>query len=285
MGAVDFSIDIRLVERLQQALSLAVFVETGTFEGEAIARVRERFDEIHSIELSGHYYAQAAERFRDDSQVRLHHGDSSQVLALLKPTLENESVLYWLDAHWCVADESAGEQSQCPLLDELAAIGRLNSSSVVLIDDARLFLATPSHPHEASDWPRFHEVIERLFLLSSSHEIMVVNDMIVFFPAAALPAVSEFARLHGLDWLAELHQRRALEGERDTLADAAAERLEEIHSLTRTAQERADIIDQLRRALQECEQRAQRTDALTAQIAELARERRSRGQPPRSGSP
>lgn len=259
MGAVDFSIDMRLVETLRRVLPISVFVETGTFEGEAVARARESFDEVYSIELSDHYHARAAERFAGDAGVRLYHGDSSRVLASLRPTLEDKATLYWLDAHWCVADETAGEQSQCPLLDELTALGRLNTESVVLIDDARLFLATPPYPHEASNWPRLQEVVERLLLLSSDHELMVVNDVIVFFPGAALTAVSDHARSYGIDWLAQLHRLAELEHERDQLAGIAIERLEAIESLTRAAEDRATLIEQLKAAL--------------ATIDELTRER------------
>lgn len=234
MGAVDFSIDTRLVECLQRALPISVFLETGTFEGEAIARVRDLFDEIHSIELSDHYFAQAEDRFAGDARVRLYHGESSHVLGSLKPLLEAKAVLYWLDAHWCVADETAEARSQCPLLEELAALGRLNAQSVLLIDDARLFLATPPEPHESSDWPRFQEVLERLRTLSRSHEIMVINDVIVFFPETAREAVSDFARTRGTDWLAELHLRNVYE---------------------RAAVERLGVIDRLKTALEECEQR------------------------------
>jgi hypothetical protein len=251
LGAVGFSIDITLVKYLQAALPLSVFVETGTFEGEAIARVREFFGTIHSIELSDYHHARAVDRFASYSDISLHHGDSAHILASLRRTLEHKAVLYWLDAHWCVADEVAGEQSQCPLLDELAALGRLNRNSVVLIDDARLFLATPPHPHEVSHWPRFQEVLRRLQELSSCHEVTVVNDVIVFVPDTASSAVSEYSRFHGIDWLTELHIRRILEEERDALAEVAAERLREIESLTRTAEERASLIESLTRTAEE----------------------------------
>jgi hypothetical protein len=264
VGAVDFSIDTRLVACLQRALPISVFLETGTFEGEAIARVRDLFDEIHSIELSEHYYAQAADRFADDTRVRLYHGESSHVLNSLRPLLEDKAVLYWLDAHWCVGDETAGAHSQCPLLEELAALGRLNAKSALLIDDARLFLATPPEPHESSDWPRFQEVLQRLLALSPSHEIMVINDVIVFFPEAVLEAVSEYARSHGTDWLVELHLREVYE-------HAAAERLEGIEQLTA--------------ALEECKQGVPKVRgwnnlgpaALVKPIAELVRSKRRRG--------
>jgi hypothetical protein len=269
MGAVDFSIDMRLVETLRGMLPISVFVETGTFEGEAVARARESFEEIHSIELSDHYYALATERFADDARVTLYHGNSSHVLNALRPKLEDKAVLYWLDAHWCVADEAAGEESQCPLLDELAALRSLNAESVVLIDDARLFLATPPYPHESSHWPRLQEVLERLLGLSPDHELMVVNDVIVFFPGAALAAVSSYAKSYGTDWLARLHQLAVLEQVRDQLEAVAAERLTALEELARecdlqaaTASERLAVIEELTRerdlAAQAAEQRALR---------------------------
>jgi hypothetical protein len=252
MGAVDFSIDTSLVEQLVEALPLSTFVETGTFEGEAVARVRPLFEEIHSIELADKYYAEAAARFADDVVVELHHGDSSDVLRDLRPSLENKSVLYWLDAHWCVADGTAGERSQCPLLEELQAIGSLNSSSVILIDDARLFLATPSAPHEASEWPDLNSIVVRLQSLNAEHEIMVVNDVIVFFPGSIRASVAGYARSSGVDWLAQLHHLGELEAERPLMSQALAARLEMINDLTAIAEERNVLISELSAALEEC---------------------------------
>jgi hypothetical protein len=184
--------------------------------------------------------------------VELHHGDSGDVLRTLRPRLENTSVLYWLDAHWCVAAGTAGERSQCPLLEELQAIGSLNSSSVILIDDARLFLATPPAPHEASEWPDLHSVILRLQSLSAEHEIMVVNDVIVFFPGSIRDSVARYARSSGLDWLAQLHHLGELEAERSMMSQALAARLEMIDELTTIAEERDVVIGELSAALEEC---------------------------------
>jgi hypothetical protein len=250
MGAVDFSIDARLVEYLAEVLPLSVFVETGTFEGEATARMRSLFGEIHTVELSDKYYVDAVTRFGDDTAVKLYHGDSRDVLRSLQPNLRDKSVLYWLDAHWCVADETAGERSQCPLLEELEAIKSLNSSSVILIDDARLFVSTPPVPHEVAEWPRFQRVIVGLQSLSAEHEMMVINDVIVYFPRSALDAVSRYARAYGIDWLVQLHQLHALEQERVTLRQALDERLRVIHELTAVATERNAVIAELSAALE-----------------------------------
>jgi hypothetical protein len=252
MGAVDFSIDPRLVEHLAEALPLAVFVETGTFEGEAIARLRSLFGEIHSVELSDKYYGAAVARFGDDPAVKLYHGDARDVLRVVQSNVQSRSVLYWLDAHWCVAEEASGEQSQCPLLEELQAIGSLNPSSVILIDDARLFLATPPAPHEVRDWPRFQSVVHALQSLSNEHEMMVVNDVIVFFPVVARNSIERYARSAGIDWLVQLHQLEQLEHERTMMSEALSARLAAINELTAIAEERSAVIDQLSAALAEC---------------------------------
>jgi hypothetical protein len=249
VGAVDFSIDVRLVEALRAALPLAVFAETGTFEGEAVARVRQLFSKIHSVELSDSYYTQAKERFAADANVELHHGDSAAVLGELRPQLEAISVLYWLDAHWCVAEDTAGGRSQCPLLSELTAIGHLNRESVVLIDDARLFLATPPHPHEATDWPHFQSVLDRLRLLSSEHELTVMNDVLIYSPAVAREALSSYARSYGVDWLAKLHRLEQLEMVDSQRLEAIAELARERDLQATAARERLAVIDELSRRL------------------------------------
>lgn len=231
MGAVDFSIDVKLVDILRGALPLRVFVETGTFEGEAVNRVLRLFDEIHSVEHVATYAKNAAERFRAHQHVEIHCGNAPHVLRELSPRLQSESVLYWLDAHWCDAEGTAGIRAQCPLLEELSAIGRVNDESVVLIDDARLFLAPPPPPHTSADWPRLSQIVRSFDTLSASHEFMVVNDVIAFFPARITDEVVTYASSQAIDWLAAMHRLRVLEEERILLHQTLSERLEAIDAL------------------------------------------------------
>jgi hypothetical protein len=72
---------------------------------------------------------------------------------------------------------------------------------VVLIDDARYYLCAPPRPHDSADWPDFHAVVAALLALSSQHRIMVLNDVIVFYPGAIRAALHEFAHRNGVDWL------------------------------------------------------------------------------------
>lgn len=159
------------------------------------------FEKIISIELSPELGKSASKLFENNKAVEILLGKSADRLAELRAVLGDASTLYWLDAHWCVNDHTAGEHSQCPLLDEINAIGVLNTKSVLLIDDARLFLAPPLAPHEVSQWPTFAQILCALENLSSEHEIMVLNDVIIVHPRTVKTALGEYAQTAGFDWL------------------------------------------------------------------------------------
>ena len=128
MGAITFSIDEELLGLLCRELSLNVFFETGTFEGESLEIARKYIVECHSVELSPEYYAVAAARFAGEPAVHLHQGESSACLRSQRARFTAVPTLFWLDAHWCAAENTAGGNSQSPLLRELEAIGRAASA-------------------------------------------------------------------------------------------------------------------------------------------------------------
>ncbi|MDP3704622.1 MAG: hypothetical protein Q8R24_01775 [Legionellaceae bacterium] len=208
MGAVTFSIDPRLIAALNNHLAFDVFVETGTFRGETIDIIMSHFNRIYSVELSPHYYENAVRKFADDPNITIVNADSATALKAILPEIQDRPAMFWLDAHWCVADATAGEMSQCPLLAELDAIKQLNDQSMIIIDDARLFLATPQAPHEISNWPTLDAITRALFRLSSRHQICVVNDCILFFPQAIEEQIKQFSYQHGVDWLDLLNRCR-----------------------------------------------------------------------------
>ncbi len=133
--------------------------------------------------------------------VHLYCGASADVLRRQRRLFADRPVLFWLDAHWCFAEGSAGEGSQSPLLAELAAIGQLHPDSVVLIDDARLYLCAPPKSHRASDWPDFHSVVGALFDIGANHRLSVCNDVIIYAPERIRNEVSIFAQENGVNWL------------------------------------------------------------------------------------
>lgn len=259
MGAVSFSLDPKLVRSLSAVLEIGTLVETGTFQGATIERFLTEFDSIVSIEMSETLWRSATERFKEQSHVQTLLGDSSSILKELAPSLSQRGVLYWLDAHWCEAENTAGLMSQCPLLGEIAAIETLNSQSVIVIDDARLFLAPPLAPHEISQWPSLQDIFENLRGLSDQHEVMVVNDVIVFYPRGARSAVVSFAQDNGIDWLdaanclkqsgtflSQLEEKeRVIQGLDEGIRSISAQLKEKdqlLQQMSRTAQDREVVL-------------------------------------------
>lgn len=246
MGAVTFSLDPRLVIELKAVLLLNVFVETGTFKGDTAAEMETLFDKVVTIELSDTLAAEAVQRFEAVPNIDVLQGDSAVKLRELRSDLESASSLYWLDAHWCVAVDTAGELSQCPLINELSAIGHLNDQSVILIDDARLFLAPPASPHEISQWPSFHQIVICLFSMNPGHELMVVNDVIVFFPESAKKAMESYAQSCGVDWLDASNCLKENASFMQQLLDKEVVIQQQISSLAQTqadlAQTQADLV-------------------------------------------
>lgn len=210
MGAVTFSLDPELLAVLGGEVSFTTFVETGTFRGDSIKVVQGRVPRVISVESDARLAAEASVAFADDASVLIVSASGAEALLELRPELDGQDVLFWLDAHWCaMPDGDAPAESQCDLITEIDAIGRLSDNSVVLIDDARLFLSPPPAPHDAAQWPRLHEVLDALTKVSPTHELAVVNDVIAFFPPRLAPALSRFAVSHGVDWLTVAEKARS----------------------------------------------------------------------------
>jgi glycosyltransferase involved in cell wall biosynthesis len=267
MGAVHFSIDPALVRALAGALPLQVFVETGTYRGDGVETARPYFDEIYSLESAEDHHARAAARFAADPRVRIVRGVSPAGLATLLPPLRDRPTLFWLDAHWSPTDPDAGEAAECPLLGELAAIGRLGDASVVVIDDARLFLGPPPERYDSAAWPGIDAVRDALRELNPGHRLVVVNDCIVFFPEAARKAVLAYAREHGVDWLTLADKGR----EHDALLGQLETKEREIGTLATAAEERARLLERQADGARQVAALAARVEALEAETRTLAR--------------
>jgi hypothetical protein len=209
MGAITFSLDENLAAFLAGELPLGLFIETGAFHGDSLEAARRHFPECRSCEVSPELHERVRTRFAGQSNIKVQLSDSPAFLAGQRTEFAARPSLFWLDAHWCQAEKTAGRSSQSPLLSELAAIRPLHPDSVILIDDARLYLCAPPHPQDCAGWPDFHAVLTLLLSLSSQHRVMVLNDVIIFFPARISAAMNDFAHRHGADWLVINHLLQA----------------------------------------------------------------------------
>lgn len=207
MGAVHFSIDVDLTALLARELGIKVFVETGTLRGDTVSAVKDLFDEIHTCELSSQLHAAAAQKFAGYRHIECHLGSSPNVLKEIVPVVGDRPAVFWLDAHWCAAEHVAEAPVQCPLTQELDALGPLHKRSVVWIDDARFFQSPPPYPLVSEGWPIFHEVLAKLLALGGqSHRIIFANDTILLYPVSCEQRLLEYVRTHGVDWLEIAHK-------------------------------------------------------------------------------
>lgn len=206
MGAIYFSINVDLAKILSQQLGIEHFIETGTFNGDTIDSLRLDFKTLDTVELSTELHAAALKRFSNDPSISCHLGDSPLLVKGILNKYPSEPVLVWLDAHWCAGDNTAGEDSQCPLLDEIKAVGLLHEQSILWIDDARYFTAPPPAPLIQKGWPTFQEVLDVLSLAhGGTHELIIADDTILLLPRIAAESVRDYLHHHGADWLKIAH--------------------------------------------------------------------------------
>jgi len=179
-----------LVAELQSKLDLPRAVETGTWRGEGARRLAAVFPDVVTIELSSELHEMARDALSTDPRVRVLRGRSP---ALLREIADGTPTLYWLDAHWSYGD-TAGQQDQCPLLEEIAAIsGGSTPTDCLLIDDARYFLATPERPLDPEQWPTIWEVFDTLRATWPTHHITIAHDVVVAVPPGARDVADHFA--------------------------------------------------------------------------------------------
>jgi hypothetical protein len=180
-----------LVAELKGTLGLRRAVESGTYRGGGARLLAEIFEDVVTIELSEDLHHAAARELAGLRNVHALHGDSRAELRPL--AAEGAPTLYWLDGHWS-GGNTAGVAHECPVLDELAAIGGGHADDCVLIDDARLFAAAPPPPHDPAQWPTLIEVLDVLRFHRPEHHLTVLHDLVIAVPQAARPAVDAFGR-------------------------------------------------------------------------------------------
>jgi hypothetical protein len=177
---------------LREACGVDAFIEGGTFRGDTTAWAAEHFSRVVSIEFSKTLYDAARERFRDERKIELRFGDSRAVLAELVPALDAPA-MFWLDSHWS-GGATYGENDECPLLEELRVLASSPIEHVVLVDDARLFLAPPPLPHRFEQWPPIDVVLAALRHPGRESYVVIHDDVIVRAPIAARDAVARFCQ-------------------------------------------------------------------------------------------
>lgn len=176
MGLVNFGVPKKEAEFLKNSLNLDVFVEGGTYTGGTAKEMSDTFNKVYTIEKSDIMFDKAKNNLKNISNIKILKGDTREHL---KKILEdNNNFLFWLDAHWSGGD-TYGEKDECPLIEELKIIFQYDKNYVILIDDARLFLAPPPFPLKIENWP---SLVDILRVLPVTWELLELEDVIYLFP-------------------------------------------------------------------------------------------------------
>lgn len=175
-GISTGGIPVEFVKTLKAAVGIPYFVETGTAGGKSVNAVYGMFKECHTIELvSGTYSPNAP-------NIKTYVGDSVAILPQILGNIPRaENILFWLDAHYCGSVPAAPDVVECPLLDELRAIS-VHQRSIILIDDARLFLGAPNYPNDPRKYPKVQDIFALCRELFPYHTTTVMDDYIFCYP-------------------------------------------------------------------------------------------------------
>ena len=116
------------------------YIETGTHLGGGIKWALNYFEEVHSIEISERFYHPCVEKFKNNSKVHIHLGDSRIILSQILKQI-NKPCFIFLDAHGDINDQGPN-----PLYNELETIKNHSiKNHVIVIDDLRR-IGDPSDP-------------------------------------------------------------------------------------------------------------------------------------------
>ncbi len=124
----------KVVREYGEKFGLRTLVETGTYYGEMVAAMKNRFDRIYSIEFVPELAQRATRKFAGDRHVKIFCGDSRVVMPEVLALLQGPA-LFWLDAgYYGWVGIRSNEQR---LSAELEMILSHPHPHIILLDDAR----------------------------------------------------------------------------------------------------------------------------------------------------
>ena len=144
-----------------------VFVETGLGAGSSLDFARQfQFKKLYSVEIVEKLAKTGQRKFSIDNRVEVFCDESVAFLERLLPTIGEQSVFFFLDAHWPGLDfkiqheMSRDRDIALPVQKELNTISRLrNGRDVVVVDDLRIYMdgMFQSGNLDRRDVPVFHD--------------------------------------------------------------------------------------------------------------------------------
>ena len=114
------------------------FIETGTYKGGTIFAMAPYYNVLHSVEYKKELYDDLVSK-NVPQNIHLYNDNSVDFLKKLLPTIKDEKIVFFLDAHWAGIN-TGFFKNDCPLLEELQIIkNTCNIPFLLIIDDYNKF--------------------------------------------------------------------------------------------------------------------------------------------------
>lgn len=201
MGNVFRGVPTELSLRLRDACQIKVFIETGTWRGGTAAWASDHFDRVYTIEGWPDFWKRARSTYVSKSNVDFILGDSRVHLPKVLDKLR-EPALIWLDAHYLGDDmKSAGTAGECPIREELKAIGSCGIRHYILIDDLHYFQGYLNPGGVSAQWPSVEEVHKIILAMLPDYFVADYEDVIIAVPLDGRKVVEEYMDFPSLRWV------------------------------------------------------------------------------------
>ena len=186
MGDVYWGVHSPLVARISQKLGIKNAIETGTYYGVGTLQLAGLFQTVWTIENDTVLSGFAQKNYGHINNIKFLSGCSSELLGEILSKID-ESILFFLDAHWFPSSYRANfkPQKQSAITEELKAIEKHlkeKKNSVIMIDDADMFLKGLPPDFNTLDFPRIGELMKLAKSSLGAEFVDVMDDVIIAGP-------------------------------------------------------------------------------------------------------
>jgi len=165
------------IQTLRNYNNNKVFVETGSYIGDGIKLAQDAgFSKIISIEIAKQFVDHCRNRFKDNPNIQIVQGDSSEVLWDVIKDI-SEPITFWLDGHYSGGNLPTGKYLS-PLIQEIDIIGNHPiKAHTILIDDMRCWREMNNIYHNNFD---SNMLVNKLREVNPNYNITFVDGMQTF---------------------------------------------------------------------------------------------------------
>jgi len=192
MGCLAHEPSASFIKQLVEQDKYKEFVETGTYTGETALWASKLFSRVFTVEISKEFQEKAKRNCAGQDNIVFLLGRSEEQLPTILRELHGPAI-FWLDAH--AGGGSYADKDDCPLLLELGLLSARNLvDDLIIIDDARGFLAPPPPPFDAEVWPSIHAVLDAVDPRRERY-IVIIADMIICAPPRLRDKIEAFCAM------------------------------------------------------------------------------------------